>query len=467
MVPAKCFVLTAVVLLLGISQADAALKISEAATQNVSCSGGTCTATAKNAVLNAGELVNMLASGNVHVVAPSAAADIDVNAAISWTSTSRLTLDAYRSIAFNKSLSVAGSGALTLTTNDGGTGGEYAFFAKAHATFFDLNSSLIINGASYTLVGNIAALASDIANNPSGHYALANDYDASADGTYSTVPIPTTFTGTFEGLGNRISNLSIDDATDDIVGLFAEVDAGGVVRDIEVAHANVSGAGTLVGVLAGFNKGAFARVSASGAASNSNIEVGGIVGALIGTITNSHANVAVLGGKCAGGLVGATGGIISQSFAVGMASATEEAGGLVCDNETGTISDSYSRGAAIGGSSADVGGFAGQNDGLGTINYSYSTGKVKGGIKDRSRGGFVGHDLDQGDIQDCYWDVDLSHFRNLHRGAGNIKNDAGITGVTTQQLQAGLPPGFDPSIWGEKSNVNDGLPYLLANPPPK
>jgi hypothetical protein len=465
MVPAKCSVLTAVVLLLGISQADAALKISQAATQNVTCSQGTCTATAKNAVLNAGELANMLASGNVHVVAPSAAADIGVNAGLSWSSTSRLTLDAYHSIAFNKSLSVAGSGALTLTTNDGGTGGEIAFFGKAHATLFDLNSSLIINGASYTLVGNIAALASDIANNPSGHYALANDYDASADGTYTTVPIPTTFTGTFEGLGNRISNLSIDDATDDIVGLFAEVDAGGVVRDIEVAHANVSGAGTFVGVVAGFHKGAFARVSASGAASNSNNEVGGIVGGLIGTITNSHANVAVLGGRCAGGLVGLTEGIISQSFAVGMASATEEAGGLACDNNTGTISDSYSRGAAIGGSSADVGGFEGANSG--TTSASYSTGKVKGGIKNRTRGGFVGHDLDQGDIQDCYWDVDLSHFRNLHRGAGNIKNDPGIAGVTTQQLQSGLPPGFDPSIWGDKSNVNDGLPYLLANPPPK
>jgi hypothetical protein len=93
--------------------------------------------------------------------------------------------DAYHSIAFNKSLSVAGSGALTLTTNDGGTDGEYAFFGKAHATFFDLNSSLVVNGTSYTLVSNIATLASDIANDPSGHYALANDYDASQDGTYS------------------------------------------------------------------------------------------------------------------------------------------------------------------------------------------------------------------------------------------------------------------------------------------
>jgi hypothetical protein len=28
-----------------------------------------------------------------------------------------------------------------------------------------------------------------------------------------------------------------------------------------------------------------------------------------------------------------------------------------------------------------------------------------------------------------------------------------------------LPKGFDPSIWSENTNVNGGLPYLLALPP--
>jgi hypothetical protein len=29
-----------------------------------------------------------------------------------------------------------------------------------------------------------------------------------------------------------------------------------------------------------------------------------------------------------------------------------------------------------------------------------------------------------------------------------------------------LPPGFDPKIWAQSSNINNGYPYLLANPPP-
>ncbi|MGH6889550.1 MAG: hypothetical protein ACREHF_10180 [Rhizomicrobium sp.] len=41
----------------------------------------------------------------------------------------------------------------------------------------------------------------------------------------------------------------------------------------------------------------------------------------------------------------------------------------------------------------------------------------------------------------------------------------GVTGLTTSQFQSGLPVGFDPKIWAEEANVNNGLPYLTANPP--
>ena len=52
------------------------------------------------------------------------------------------------------------------------------------------------------------------------------------------------------------------------------------------------------------------------------------------------------------------------------------------------------------------------------------------------------------------------------QGAGNIKNDSGITGLTDAQLKSRLPAGFDPAIWGQRKKVNNGYPYLLANPPP-
>ena len=40
-----------------------------------------------------------------------------------------------------------------------------------------------------------------------------------------------------------------------------------------------------------------------------------------------------------------------------------------------------------------------------------------------------------------------------------------MNGLTTQQLQSALPTGIDPAIWGDEPNINNGYPYLLANPP--
>ena len=60
------------------------------------------------------------------------------------TSTNRLTLDAYRSITFNNLVTVVGTGALTITTNDGGTGGDFRFFGKGHVEFWDTDSDLVV-----------------------------------------------------------------------------------------------------------------------------------------------------------------------------------------------------------------------------------------------------------------------------------------------------------------------------------
>jgi len=37
--------------------------------------------------------------------------------------------------------------------------------------------------------------------------------------------------------------------------------------------------------------------------------------------------------------------------------------------------------------------------------------------------------------------------------------------LTDAQLKAQLPDGFDPKIWGQSPTINNGYPYLLANPP--
>ena len=157
-------------------------------------------------MLNVSQLEGLLASGNVKVTtAGSKASDIVLSAALSWASVNSLTLDAYQSITVNKGVAVDGTGGLTLTTNDGGTGGVLSFGKNGHIAFLSTANSLTINGLPYTLVGDTATLSSDIAESPSGNFALAGDYNASDSSAF----VATTFSGAFEGLGNAISNFAI------------------------------------------------------------------------------------------------------------------------------------------------------------------------------------------------------------------------------------------------------------------
>jgi hypothetical protein len=451
---------------LGVSSANATLTISNAATKNVACSAGVCAATAKNAVLNAGDLTGMIASSDVTVRSNNKAKDIELKVALSWASSSRLTLDAYQSVTFDKPLTVAGSGALTLTTNDGGSGGALSFLSPGRAIFWDLSSSLVIDGASHTLVGDIATLASDIASDPSGHYALANNYDARVDGTYASPPIPTTFTGTFDGLGNVISHLTIDDASSASVGLFAEIGVAGTVRDLSLRGANVEGGmQAAVGSLVGRTEGTIERVSVTGtvgAPAGNNSAVGGLAGfSPQGAIVRSSA-ASKATGALAGGLVGNDrGAAIMESFATGRVTGVFYAGGLAGTIDAGIATNSYATDNVQASSSGDVGGLAGVIDQTSTVTGSYSAGNVKGGTRHLTRGGFVGAISFNNTFSDNYWDKTAGG----HRGVGNAVSVAGIIGLTDDELKSGLPAGFDPTIWAQSATVNGGLPYLIANPP--
>jgi hypothetical protein len=582
--------------------AHAALEIRNLPTKNVSCSAGVCTATRPYAVMNAGDLASMLAASDVTLRSGSLASDVEVKAPLSWASASRLTLDSYHSIVFYKPLTVAGTGALTMTTDDGGQYGSVLFFEPGSVKFWDASSNLIIDGQPYTLASSISQLAQEIAANPNGNYALANDYNAKPDGVYTQSPIPTVFNGTFQGLGHTISNLTIDviSPNGSGIGLFA---GGGLATyaSVHLANARVSAAGVdpngvIVGGLVGNDQGHIFRVTVSGAisasaADNNTFYVAGGIAGTAKTQTSiyysvSSASVSGSGGGTIGGLVGleehgaivhsvATGRIsgdpnhrtdvggligaldvhggVKFSYATGRVSGTGSVGGLIGEiysfgggeiqisnsHASGNISgsgdndamgglvgssweasflDSYASGSVTGaGSNSNVGGLVGLSDsdlirqsfatgaitggtcgglvgstsssavensyatgavGVGghckfagglagysswTIGASYSTGTVAGA----TAGGLMGDDgSSYPRLSFDYWDLDTSGIGDPSRGAGNIVNDPGITGLTDAQLKSGLPAGFDPSIWAENPSINSGLPYLLANPPP-
>ena len=487
--------------------AQASLVIAAGATVNVSCSHGVCTATSGSAVLGAKRLQNLLASGNVKVVSGSEAGDIIVTGPLSWVSSNTLTLDSYHAITINKPVSVAGSGGLTLTTNDGGTGGAFSFGPKGNVNFWSLSSSLTINGNAYTLVNNIATLASGIASNSSGFYALAVSYDATSDGTYTASPIPTIFTGIFEGLGNTISNLTMNvhkNVNGDRFGFFTQINAPGLVENIGLLNVNIiGGSDTIIGGLAGYSSlGKLVGDYVTGSLTVGRIGAGGgLVGISQGEISNTYSLATVTGGtrSAVGGLVGYANQVIESSYATGHVSGVTGAqvgglagavagtnvtkcfatgatvggdysrvGGLIGWNEgaggaTGVV-DGYATGTVSGGIKSNVGGLIGLNDSGAIVGASYSTGSIAGGTSAKI-GGLIGQDLSSDDVSDSYWDTTTSGITNLSQGAGNVNHDPGITGLTTVQLRSGLPAGFSASIWGENSSINGGLPYLLANPP--
>jgi hypothetical protein len=469
------------------ASAHASVEISTAATQNMSCNAGVCSPTAKKATLNVAELANMLAAGDVTIKSDSLSQDVDIDAAMSWTSGSRLTLDAYRSITFNKPAVVAGTGALTIATNDGGSGGDFRFLGKGHVEFWDTKSNLIINGMHYFLVRGLKDAEHEVRNNPSGLFALARNVNARGRGTYGAAPISTIIDGTFEGLGNAVSNLSVNNTEQHGVGvgLFATLYFNGTIRDVRVVNASIQGSveGQYLGALVGGAGGTVLNCSATGqvTGTGSKANVGGLVGGTDGTIRRSYSSVTVSASSQAsssGGLVGLLleddpnhPALVAESYTMGSVTSGDgvPAGGLVGVNSGSVISNSSSRTSVSGGSSAFVGGLVGSLDvGIAGVNPSiaaaYSTGAVSGG-SGALIGGLIGKDTAGTGIVNAYWDLDTSGVSDPSQGAGNVANDPGITGLTTAQFQSGLPVGFDKKIWKEKATVNGGYPYLIANPP--
>ncbi len=440
--------------------------------------GGVCQPTAADATLNAGDLQTMLASGAVTVTTTGAgveANDIAIAKGFSWSTASKLEFDAHSSIAIGQAVKVPGNGGLSLVTNKGGAGGSLAISGKGNITFKKLSSALSIDGKSYTLVNSVKSLASAVAANPKGRFALVESYDAQPDGNYPTAPVGE-FAGTLEGLGNTISHLTIFDMNNSEDGLFDFIDHKGVVRDIglpDVSIKNSNSAGfARAGALAAFSYGTVTRVYATGAVGCDDrffsFDGGGLIGVNYGPVSDSWADVDIVAGEQAeiGGLIGNDHGAISQSFAGGSLSAYQQSdeGGLV-GYVVGNVSitNSYAT-AAVGNQGFSLGGFIGMNLGSKKISSSYSSGAVTEAAGS-SAGGFIGYDETGSRLARNYWDETTSGITDPTQGAGSVENDPGIKGLTDQQFQSRLPKGFDPAIWARDPAINGGLPYLINNPP--
>jgi filamentous hemagglutinin family protein len=388
--------------------------------------------------ISANALVNQLASNNVVLsTQPSGthAGDIVVDAHVTWGTNSdgtpnnnSLTLSAFHDILFMSGTQVTNTGAgnLVLRADNTGTGqGTVVFDSGGHVDYTQSSGTVSIfynpSGSeaskyqnptnyfcppcpggggvfvnvnqpsqltAYMLV-NTASDLDALRTNLSGTYALGRDINAGSISNFTPIP---NFAGLFDGNGGlgvnyTISNLTIA-STSQNVGLFSSIGSTGVVRNLNLADATVSGlTSQFVGTLAGANAGTISNVSATDVAVivGSNGNAGGLVGLNSGTITNASASGDVAGAAgingftTLGGLAAVNLGSISNSsasVAVGSPSvANLQAGGLVGSN-SGTILSSVALGNVQAGDASIAGGLIASNSVTGAITGSQASGNV-------------------------------------------------------------------------------------------
>ncbi len=329
---------------------------------------------------------------------------IDIDAPLSWGSANALTLLAYDSINVDARITISGGGGLVLKYNNGNlpTPGTLNFpltptgFTTGSVQFTGTSSSgnptgsLLIQGTPYTLVN-----ANNIENITTGDYALATNINLPSS-SFTPIDEAVAFTGTFNGLGNTVSNLDIGSSTsastDTFAGLFGDVGPGGTVENVGVTNIKIYDSGNYVGGLVGANGGGTVLDSyATGSVSGSG-DIGGLVGYNGGGVSDSYATGSVSGtgsSSSVGGLVGYnySSSTVSNSYATGSVSGSGDIGGLVGSNYySSTVSNSYATGSVSG--SGDIGGLVGDNASSSTVSDSYATGSVSGTSGDI--GGLVG-----------------------------------------------------------------------------
>lgn len=250
------------------------------------------------------------------------------------------------------------------------------------------------------------------------------------------------FTGSFNGQGYEIRDVVINRPDGTFVGLFGAVGGQGVIQNVGVVNASVTGEWT-VGGLVGGNWGHVSDSYLTGSVSGDDC-VGGLVGGNAGSVSSSYAIAIVTGHWDVGGLVGGNdlygnvstsysvgevtgewavggllggnwGGAVNSSYSTSNVSGADYVGGLVGDNQ-GAVSNSCSTGNVTG--DWYIGGLVGYN-GEGIVSNCYSIGGVNG---DWHAGGLVGGNV-EGTVINSFWDVEASGIEESEGGTGKTTID--------------------------------------------
>jgi filamentous hemagglutinin family protein len=399
-----------------------------------------------------------LNSGNVTILSSSGATagegNIFINDEVTYNA-NLLTLTASKDVVVNDAINVLGTGTLAVNTatangadpadpsgvTRGETGNGYVFFQNAG------DGLLTINGEAYRVIKSLGLEGSSTGNDLQGiqtgiNYALGDDIDADATATWNGGQgfNPVNLDDQkFNGLGNEISNLTINRPTQDNVGLFGTA-TNADIQHLTLVNANVTGqnnVGSLVGDIVGSSKIMHSRAEAN---VQGQAVVGGLIGRAFGTdianslIDNSQATGSVTGIEDVGGLIGElTAFTVDNSSATGTASGEQRVGGLIGD-ANGWVEDSFATGnvTGTGGASISIGGFSGVNQTGSILRNVRAEGVVQG---DQSVGGLVGEnhglvELSHAEIGSVTGSDKVGGLIGLNKGqVGNSHATGAVQGV--------------------------------------
>ncbi len=235
------------------------------------------------------------------------------------------------------------------------------------------------------------------------------------------------FSGNYNGNYFTITGLTINDAAgyNGADGLFGYVSASGIISNLGIV---------INGSVAGVSN------------------VGGLAGENLGTISNCYSSGTVSGsGNYAGELVGNNSGTINNCYSAGNVSATGYCGGLVGIG-SGNITNCYSM-ASVNGISGKYffGGLVGEQNG-GTISDCFAAGSVAGGD---STGGLIGSEQSS-TIINSYWDINTTGQTKSSGSASSY----GETSANMKTQATFIGWDFATPVWYINPADNNGYPYL-------
>lgn len=242
------------------------------------------------------------------------------------------------------------------------------------------------------------------------HYELGNDIDASnttqwnsgngfdpIGGSKFNFQDPDPFTGSLDGNGYTITNLTVNRSTEEGVGLIGQTGSGAAVSDITLRNNTVNGSDLTGGLIARNDGGSVWNVTVTGNVTGSN-RVGGLVGDNDGspaTILNVTVTGTVTGSDKVGGLVGQSAGInmlIKDVRMTGTVNGDDQTGGLVGENnnpiQNATVTGDVAGRDLVGGLVGKSGTLTGSN--YAEIVNATATGNVTASGSFPTAGGLVG-----------------------------------------------------------------------------